>query len=200
MPRPARATARAPSRPSMGLLSSRLSRKLGSSTGAAGAGAGMGAGAAATGAGAAAGALASAAGTAAAGAAGADAAVAAGAADAGASGGGATVTVTPAPAAAALAAAPAGLAAPPLAAPMRFSSLMFLESSAIRVEASLARASCAILSSVPPCTVAFLDRVSLSDAAAAGFLSSTWVCTWPLAERSAPATCTPGATPASLLR
>ncbi len=82
-----------------------------------------------------------------------------------------------------------------------FSSSMFLDSSAMRADASLACLSLASWSSAAFWPVmAPLDRVSLSGAAVAGFLSSTRACTVPLAERSAAATSAVGAAAASLRR
>ena len=92
---------------------------------------------------------------------------------------------------------PAGLAA----VPSLFKSVMFFDSSAMRVAASLVCLSLTTSSSAVfwPFTEP-LDRVSLSGAAVAGFFSSTCVCTVPAAERCAAATCVAGATPASLRR
>ena len=184
----------------------RPDRKLGSSTGA-GAGAGIRTGAAgadATGAGAEAGSEAASAGTATsagalAGDTGADAGVSGAAGAVGVAGTAGACTATPAGALA----PPAGAALPAAAdaAPSLFRSVMFLDSSAIRVAASLACLSLASWSSAAfwPFTEP-LDSVSLSGAVVAGFLSSTRVCTVPDAERSAAATAVVGAAPASLRR
>ena len=71
---------------------------------------------------------------------------------------------------------------------------MFLDSSAMRADASLACLSLANWSSAAfwPFTEP-LDSVSLSGAVVAGLLSSTRVCTEPVAERSADATVVDGA-------
>ena len=184
----------------------RPARKPGSSTGAgAGAGAGLGAGAT-TGAGASvAGAEAASAGMATsegvlAAAAAPDAAASGAAGAVGVAGMAGVCTVTPA---AGALAEPAGAALPVAAeaAPSLFRSLMFLESSAIRLAASSACLSLATCSSAAFCPfMEPLDSVSLSGAAVAGFLSSTRVCTAPEAERCAAATSVAGAAPASLRR
>ena len=78
---------------------------------------------------------------------------------------------------------------------------MLRESSATRVEASLAWRSLAIFSSLAVCAgVAPLDSVSLSAAGAAGAASFTSVCTRPAAWRSATPTSASGAAPARRLR
>ena len=189
--------------------SMRVDKKPGSS---AGAGAGLGVGA---GLGAGAGADASAAGADAAGSAAtavsAGVLAAASGAEAGAAGAAGVVGVagtagvcTATPAGALAAPAAAGAALLPAAADAAlslFRSVMFLDNSAIRVAASLACLSLATCSSAAfwPLTEP-LDRVSLSGAAVAGFLSSTRVWTLPEAERWAAATSVEGAAPASLRR
>ena len=81
------------------------------------------------------------------------------------------------------------------------SSLMFLESSSTRAEASVAClrwASCSSVDFWP--WMAPLDSVSLSGAVLAARWSSTWVCTLPAAARLEAATSAAGAAPASLRR
>lgn len=110
--------------------------------------------------------------------------------------GGATGAVAAGAAGAAGAAAGAGAGVPSLE-----SSSMLRESSATRVDASLACRSLAIFSSPAVCAgVAPLDRVSLSAAGAAGVASFTSVCTRPAAWRSATPTSACGAAPASRRR
>src|SRR3990167_1891152 len=82
-----------------------------------------------------------------------------------------------------------------------FSSLMFLESSSTRADASLAClrwASCSSVDFWP--WMAPLDRVSLSGAVLAARWSSTWVCPLPAAARPEAATSAAGTAPASLRR
>ena len=82
-----------------------------------------------------------------------------------------------------------------------FSSEILRDSSAMRAAFSLDCLSCASFSSAPlGLLMAPLDRVSLSGAACAGRLSSTWVCTLPLALRLCVATSAEGADAASLRR
>ncbi len=88
----------------------------------------------------------------------------------------------------------------PTPAPSLLSSLMFLDNSAARAAASLAPRSLANRSSADLSWIAPFDSVSLSGAVVAGFLSSTFVCTLPLAFRSTATTCALGAMPASFLR
>src|SRR2546426_2459723 len=82
-------------------------------------------------------------------------------------------------------------------------SLMFLDSSATRLDASLACLSLAILSSAVVAALPWtapLESVSLSGVALAGARSSTLACTLPPAWRSALATCVVGTPSASLRR
>ena len=86
------------------------------------------------------------------------------------------------------------------AAPMLPRSLIFFANSALRLAASWASFSCAILSSAALACNAPLESVSLSGALTAAFLSSTLVWMLPTALRSAAATGTLGALAANLPR